>query len=863
MKKFGIIFYLILTITFFTNRAVFAIDQQKIADSLNWKTTDDKSTCANTSTHCDKKSGLCGGYYAEPAIITHTPKPLPAKTVPVQVSATGPVIFRQNGTSVLQDNVVVSQPGRLIQADKAILYRDKTTSQINMLELIGHVRSQEYGKLLVGETATYDIEKKRFTINGAAYHIAGTHQILSITTPIDAWGTAKKATRDNDGVLDLTNATYTTCSPTNPTWQLSASSMHLDKKKGVGTAHNLFIKFKKVPIFYAPYFSFPMNKERKSGFLTPTVGSSNNFGFFVGEPYYWNMAPNYDLTLTPGWYTERGLQLSENFRYLTPSSNGFLYSTFLTDDEKFGQFRAATLASYAGTTPSVTLAPYLSELSSESNQRAFFDFENHMRINNDWKAKLFVRYVTDPYYNQDFQSQYLQQNTNQLPSFGELDYEGEHWTDTFLIQAYETLHPINQFSSAAQNQYTRLPEWDFSTRYPQIAPYLNFSLTGQAVDFIYHSDYSPFTYQMPIGQRLHLLPSFSTPFNWASFYLTPQLSVDSTSYLTQMPAADASTSRPTNDTSRTLPIFNIDSGWYFDHTTTFGKNNYIQTIEPRLFYLYVPYVNQNAYPNFDTVLLPFSTNNLYSLNEFTGFDRLQNANQLTAGLTSHLLRGIDASNILTAELGAIVYFEPEKVCLQTGCTNSTEYLSPITGSLTWNPTSPWAITSQIAWDPSYNQMNNAQVGAQYHFQNNHILIFNYQFAHGGQNTPFTSFATTTNASLITGGIIWPLAKRWDGFAYTYYDLTNAHAVTQYAGLSYSTCCWAFRVIASEVYNGQTTVQGGQIDQSQFAKSVFVQLQLKGLGSASYHSADTMMAATLPGFTNPLSSKGRDQYGTIT
>ena len=314
MKKFGIIFYLILSIAFFANRTVFALDQQKIADSLNWKTTNEQPDCTNNNTSCATKSGLCGGYYAEPTIITTTPNPKPVKAVPVQITAKGPEIFRQNGTSLLQDHVVISQPGRLIQADKAVLYRDKKTNQISNIELSGHVRAEEYGKLLVGDTANYDVENKLFTLNGAIYHIAGTHQVVTLKTPFDAWGTAKKAVRDNNGVLDLTNATYTTCSPTNPTWQLSASSMKLDKKKGVGTAHNLFIKFKKVPIFYAPYYSFPMNKERKSGFLTPTVGSSNNFGFYVGEPYYWNIAPNYDLTVTPGWYTERGLQLSENFR---------------------------------------------------------------------------------------------------------------------------------------------------------------------------------------------------------------------------------------------------------------------------------------------------------------------------------------------------------------------------------------------------------------------------------------------------------------------------------------------------------------------------------------------------------------------
>ncbi|MCX7126312.1 MAG: LPS-assembly protein LptD, partial [Gammaproteobacteria bacterium] len=278
------------------------------------------------------------------------------------------------------------------------------------------------------------------------------------------------------------------------------------------------------------------------------------------------------------------------------------------------------------------------------------------------------------------------------------------------------MHPLDQFNTPVQNQYTRLPELDFSAAYPQFIPNFNFNLSAQAVKFDYQSDFTPLTYQLPIGERLHFQPSISRPFTWSSFYITPQLTGDSTSYFSELPSTGPIALRPDFNANRTLPIFDIDSGLYFDRQTEIGGKSYIQTLQPRVFYLYTPYVNQNAYPNFDTLLLPFSTANLYSLNEFSGFDRLQNANQLSLGLSSNLLRSTDASDALSAQLGLIDYFTNPQVCLsQQDCSIVSQTISPITGNLTWNPNALWEINTQAAWDTALGEVNNAQMGAEYHF----------------------------------------------------------------------------------------------------------------------------------------------------
>lgn len=852
VKQTSIFLSTLTAVLMFSSTSVFAAlpkmpQTQTIADALGWE-----------SDHSSKES-LCRGHYTVPADIYNHPNPPPYNTTAISITAKGPVIFRANGVSILQDDVEIQQPGRLVTADKAILFHDKATGKVTKIELIGHVHIQESGKLLVGKRAVYNISKNTITLNHAIYHITGKHELVSVSTPFDAWGTASTIDRKANGVIDLKHVSYSTCAPIDPSWTISANSMQLDREKGEGTARGVIIHFKKVPIFYAPYYSFPLNSARKSGLLTPAAGYSTENGFFFAQPYYWNIAPNYDLLLTPEWYSYHGTQLNADFRYLTGQSDGFLYASFLPNDRKFAQFQQSTLNSFAGTTPSAALQPYVNALATGNSDRAFIDFENHVTFNQFWTGKFYARYLSDPYYAESFQSQFLTQNTNQIPSFAELNYTGSHWNDTFLMQAYQTLHPIDQFLTPAQNQYTRLPEIDFNAAYPRFFSNFNFNLSGQLVHFDYSSDYAPLTYQVPIGERVHIQPSISRPFTWSALYLTPQLTADSTNYFSELPSTTPTAMRPTFNENRTLPIFDLDSGLYLDRSVHIGGTHYIQTIEPRLFYLYTPYVNQNNDPNFDTQLLPFSVSNLYAINQFSGFDRIQNANQLTVGLSSRLLRSSNSDNVLTGQMGFINYFSNPRVCLVQGCTIVSQPISPITGALNWNPNPLWSFGTQTAWDTALHQVNNAQVGVQYHTDDEHVVVFGYQFTHGNPDTPFDAYGFSTNASLLTMGLTFPLALRWQLIGYTYYDLTHKRPENQYLGLSYNTCCWALRFIVSDNFTGTGQINGGQRFVDQYSTSYYIEFLLKGLGSTGNHRAEDMLMSTLPGFEDIFSNRGHYGY----
>lgn len=815
--------------------------QQEIANVLGWKTS-------------NKKDHLpCDGTYQQPKYISDTPIPPAADKTPITITAKGTVTFNTKGDTVLNDHVVISQPGRLILADKAVVKRNATSGKMTRIILIGHVKIMQNNKLLAGSYATLDTRKNKLTIYHAIYHINGTHTYATQHTLFNAWGQAKKIVHLANGNLLLDHASYSTCSPANPDWVLSIKHLKLDQNKQKATAKDVVMRIKKVPLLWSPYYSFSLSKARKSGMLTPTMGYSTDHGVYFGVPIYWNIAPNQDFLFTPEYYGRRGTQLNTLFRYMTPHTDGFVYASILPDDRNFYWFKKSAPKNYSGS----LFQPYINALNKENNDRGFIDFENDTIYNKYFKSKLYVKYVSDDYYAKDFPSKFISNNTNQLPSIGEISYQGKHWHDALLIQAYQTLHTIDQATSPAQNQYTRLPEFDATGQYPNITNGFDLLIDAQAVNFDYHSNFYPFTYQRPIGERFHLRPTISHPFDWAGGYITPALSIDTTTYVSQN-ATTLGTPRSSFNVNRTLPIIDIDTGLYFDRTFSFHHHQYIQTLQPRLFYLYVPYLNQNNYPNFDTQLLPFSYDNLFSLNRFSGYDRLQNANQLSLGITSNILRQSDASSLLSAQLGFITYFTNPKVCLTNNCNFSKQPFSPVTASLTYTPTSRWSLSGSVAWDPERKQINNGQLNGAFKLDSQHIALLGYQFAHGNPDTPFDAEGFSTNSSLIKAGLLWPFFHRWHFFGYMYYDLSKHRPEDQYVGLGYRTCCYALRFIVRSSFNGTQQLKGGGF-RNQFTSSYFVQLSLTGLGSTGSSGAEKLLTSNFSGFQDPLSPTGKYTY----
>lgn len=809
----------------------------------------------------DPHANLCQGYFSEPPSLRDYPIPPPITQSPTKISFTGPGVLSTYGRSTISQNVVVSQPGRIATADKAIIYRSPTDGHIDYIRLEGHVQVREQGRLVVGPYTTIRFDEHTVEVGPSVYHFYEDPEHFKLPTlnhAYDAWGTAEKTLRDANGVIHLTHATYTTCAPTHPSWQISAATMVLDQEEGFGTAHNMLLRFYDYPILYMPLYTFPISDRRKTGFLTPDVSYESNNGLQWAFPYYWNLAPNYDWVTTPKYIETRGPQFNSEFRYLASAhNNGQVYLSLTPDDTQFGEFRSNTLSNPPNFPIGVSPTPYLNDLGSYSNFRGFLHLNENGQFENNWTGHLQLNYVTDDYYFQDFSTSYGTIAVNQLLNQADTEYQSEHWNFMGLVQGYQTLHIIGQAPNPALDQYSRLPELDMTSDYANLWGGTDFSLSGQSVNFAYDSAYNPTTLQQPIGERIHLRPGISRPFYASAFYITPKISLDSTEYAAQLASDNNVDTRPAFNASRNLPIVNVDSGAYLDRPIHWEQYTYLATLEPHVFYLYAPLMNQNKYPNFDSELLPFTFPQLFDVNRFTSYDRIENANQFSFGLSSRLLNSSTDEQKLRADFGFGYYLQSPQVCLDAeNCNSSTfqyispdAHLSPLVGQLTYNPWRDWASTASYAYDTSLSQTNNAQMGINYNHNQTYIFTVNYLFVREQNGDPTDSFGLSNNTNLIASGAAWPLTQRWSGLAYGQYNISKDRPDSYYAGLQYDSCCWTFRVIASRSFKEQNTSETGE-PVNIFKNSYYVQLQLKSLGNIGT-SPGNLLNSTLSGFSDPF------------
>jgi len=709
--------------------------------------------------------------------------------------------------------------------------------------IAGDASFRRYFRVHSEDKATLNLENNTAELEHSSYRV---YQENTRFGKNNAWGTAEQAKLLPTDIIQLHHASYSTCSPLNPTWQITASQIKIDKKKKHVSARNAFIRLHNIPILYTPYISFSMNNERKSGFLGPLLQYSRAHGFSWTQPYYFNLAPNDDLTLNAVYMSKRGTQANGLFRYLTKSSEGKIYISFLPNDREFRKFKKNTFAEFPPPVAGQFL-PYISELRTEKVNRGYFAFNNESVISDQWESNIEINYLTDPYYFRDFGATINEITANQLLNQANINYTGMHWNFGGLVLGYQTLHLIDQSTNPTVNQYSRLPELDISGNYPNIFTGTNFDVSAQAVNFHYHSTFAPVTATQPEGQRLHVLPSFNHPINWASGYLTPAISIDSTSYNVirkQLGQAENS--------SRNIPIVDIDSGLYFDRLFHWGAKNYFQTLEPRLFYLYVPYINQDKYPNYDTQILPFSYSQLFAINRFTGFDRFQNANQVSFGLTSRILNADTAYQRLKADIGIGYYFQRPRVCLTPGCKIDNVNFTPLDAQLTYYPAQYWSTSANIAWDTKRNQTNNTQITINYGRDGKHIIGAGYTFVHAQPGTPqFSIFGFSNNSSIYNVHVAWPITNRWSAVGYLYYNVSKHHAENYFTGLQYDTCCWSFRFMVNKSFVGGVPVNRGTQIINKYNTNYIFQIQLKGIGSVGNSNPNALLTNSIPGYFDPF------------
>lgn len=599
---------------------------------------------------------------------------------------------------------------------------------------------------LKAESAWYDMTGERGRFEGVRYHVAGA----------EATGSAETVVVPEPGRSILTSFDFTTCDPTDPDWQIRSSSVRIDHERGVGTARNARLVFKGVPVLYSPWLSFSVDNSRKSGFLYPRLGISRDDGLDIAVPWYWNIAPNQDATLTPRWIYNRGAMLGAEYRLLTGNSYGQVRADYLPNDDRTGSDRYHAQLDYR-----IRLAP-------------------------KWSGYLDLNRASDDTYFSDLGGDLEQSSVQFLRSQGGVRGRGRHWRANFMADGFQVL---DETVPVDREPYRRLPRIDFDGDWP-LPGRFDFSMDSEVVNF--HRD------EGDTAARADLLPRLHWSWLHPGAFLKPSLGWRSTSW--RIDEEEGGTRTET----RNLPIASVDGGLIFERSTAGGN---IQTLEPRLFYLYVPHEDQQDLPRFDTSELTFGFSQLFHHNRFTGPDRQADANQLAAAVTSRLLDPATGLSRLEMSLGQIFFFRDQRVQL-SGVPERSQNFSAYVGEVIWRPHRALGLNAAVQWDPEDNELDVAAAGLSYRGRDSRQVSLGYRFRRDRVDQVDFRFR-------------WPLGRTVNAIGRVNYSFLEDEATEILGGLEFESCCWALRLTARRWIKDR---------QSESRDAIFLELHLKGLGS---------------------------------
>ncbi len=606
-------------------------------------------------------------------------------------------------------------------------------------------------------------------------------------------GTADVIKLEGKDRYRLENATLTTCKPGNKDWYLQVGDLDVDMTRNLGVARRGRLVFKDMPIVYLPWVDFSLNDARKTGFLPPAIGSSGKSGIEVSAPFYVNLAPNRDLTITPRELSKRGLQLAAQFRYLDRSYDGDLRLEEMSND------RIRNISRYA------------------------VAFLHNQKFSSNLTGYLNVNKVSDDNYFRDLSSRINVTSQTTLPRDGMLTYGGGWWTATARAQRFQTLQdPANPVIPP----YDRLPQFTLNATRQYVSG-VDFSWSSEFVKFDRATGVGTTTGVVAasdiIGGRLTMYPSASLPLILPGAYLTPKLGFHSTNYsLERTPAGTPDTIQ------RTLPIASLDSGLTFERDTSFSGRKFRQTLEPRIYYLYVPYRDQSKVPLFDTGLADFNYAQIFSENLFNGGDRIADANQLTLAATTRLLSPTSGQEALKATIGQRFYFQNQQVPLDSVTPMRTDKTSDFLAAVSGRISQHWTLDSALQYNPHRNFFDRLGVGARYQPESAKVLNLGYRFARS------TDQVAALNQVDVSAQ--WPLGGPWSGVGRYNYSVYDGRLVEGLGGFEYNAGCWIGRVVFQRFAAAAGTS----------TSAFFVQLELNGFSRIGSNPLETLKR-NIPGY----------------
>ncbi|PCH97206.1 MAG: LPS biosynthesis protein [Gammaproteobacteria bacterium] len=689
-------------------------------------------------------------------------------------------------------DVILIDKSQIIKADQ--LSFDRLLMTFNAQ---GNIHYQSQSINILASELNASNKAKKSTMLDAAYQLYGN----------PGHGSANELQISSEEGLNLLDSTFTTCVGDEPDWQIKASAIKISADGSVGEAYNAQVRLFDVPILYLPYFTFPISKQRKSGFLYPKIGSSSNSGLEIETPYYWNIAPNIDATITPHYMSKRGTQLKTEFRYLFGAQNGNINLEYLDKDN---------------------------EIKSNNDARYLARFQHVGTFSDNFRAYLDYTTISDDNYLVDIGSKQYNSNDAYLYQIGELSYFGEQWQTTMKLQDFEVLG--NNTAS-----YKTLPHIEASAQQP-FSLFENKSLAGQ---FEFYSELSSFqapTPQQVSANRYHVEAGINFPISAPAWFLNSEFKLMHTYYQQDNIQEGSNLSKTVN---RTLPKIRFHGGINFDRNMSWLGHSYTQTIEPQIQYLFIPEKDQTNIGLYDTTRLQDDFNGLFRDRIYSGLDRIAGANQYTWGVTSRIL---DQSNleIFRLSLGRIQYLSAnntlDEIFDNTNDNNTANQQSSVAASLFYRLNHQWQISSDIQYNTIESFTNKSQVALNYQIDKYNSVQLNHRYVRNVSNSSLEQVSLLAN---------FAINKEWAFVGRLTQDLKQQRSIESYAGLQYESCCWAIRVAYHRYINSNLNEGIFNENRNDFNSGFKLEFIIKGLtGMQDAIGTQDMFNSSLFGYKRP-------------
>lgn len=688
----------------------------------------------------------------------------------------------EGATSNFSGNVALTRGDQFLGTDN-LTYNSETGKYVAE----GSVRYQDSGMRLVADRAEGDQNADSHNVKNVRYQLMSRR---------GNGGAEHIELQGSQG--SLYGSTYSTCPPGERMWELRAQRIDVDTEKGMGVARNATLRVGRVPVLYVPWFPFPIDNRRRTGLLYPSIGSSSRNGFDWRQPIYLNLAPNYDMTLTPRLMTNRGLMLGTEFRYLTDTGKGTLDLAFLPSDKLADRDRDREIA--LGIPP---------ENRREEN-RGQFRFNGTQDLTANWQARANLAWISDTRYIEDFSNTLNGVSNYAIQSGIGVFGRGRYWDAAIAADHWQL---ADYTLTDAAMPYDRLPRAYARWEQP-FGRWFTAGIDAEAVRF-QHIDRDA----RPGGSRVDLKPWVSMPLEGASWFVKPTLAWRYTGY--RLDEDLAARLGGDDAPSRSLPIATLDAGLFFDRETSLRGSSYLHTLEPRLFYLNTPYRDQDGLPLFDTQPLTFSWGQLFRDNRYSGADRQTDANQLTLAVSSRFIRQSDGVEKFSASVGQIRYFDDSRVTVP-GETAVERGKSAWVADANYAINDRWNVGMSYQWDPKFRREDLASLRTRYLLGDDGIVNFSYRYRRDLLEQVDLSF-------------LYPLTPAWSLVGRYYYSLHDRQLLEGIAGVQWDSCCLAVRLVGRRYLRNRT----GELNDA-----IQLEIELKGLGSAGPDTESRLRRAIL-------------------